>query len=79
MAGTKNSVAQKHRVVAAYLEAVTNKGYKEIDKEKFIATIMVKCKCERRVASEIIHAHALYNGFSEQKKEGRRVYIPENE
>jgi len=79
MAGTKQSVEQKHRVVAGYLEAVMNKGYKEIDKEKFISTIMVKCKCERRVAAEIIHAHALYNGFMEQKKDKRRVYIPEND
>jgi len=70
-----DSIKEKHQLIAKYIEGVKEKGINKIDKEKFIAEIMVKSMCERRKAIEIINAQMIYNGFEEQKKEGRKVYI----
>jgi len=76
--GTKDSVSHKHQIVGGYIAAAINKKVEYLDKEKFIATIMVKCRCERRKALEIINAHVEYNNFPQETKGGRKVFRLKN-
>ena len=72
--GTSKTAQYKNMVVHRWLQGAIDKGV-DIDKEKFIAQVMVECGCERRKALEVINSQILVKGFKEDTILGRKTYL----